>query len=474
MKTLLVGNGINIQFGGKAYTNDFIMKRVKYRVKTGESLSLFNGTLQKHEILAVLNGFVDIANGIREKEYDALVHDQDTQDALDDFKERYRNKIDAPHEIMLEDWFFLLHIYFLKYPMDAGEAKNAKQGFESLILDAIYNSGKIQELYKKINKKTRRYFQGFDNVFTLNYDNTLDRLTGKAVYHLHGDFNELASSENVEYVLGYLRQERNEIVANPEFSQCYCNALLNYSGKLKKKVADANYLANKEAETFVDKWANDKEFQEQLECLRTSNSRLYELIKTKISHPELKWATDYYFEQLANIEGELHILGMSPNNDGHIFECINSNSKITKVVFYYYSEKEKKYIEDNLPHPLYQGEEVANLWKHLDCEKKSLNCDYKIDKRLSQLISQFNALSDDEVTIEQVLSDLKDITYSDMKRLCLMVKEDMEMRNPDLHPTDAKELSESLASISYIALQQGILPTTLYVIVVMNFKDIEK
>lgn len=472
MKTLLVGNGMNIQFGGKAYTNDFIMKRVKFRVKTGESLSLFNGTLQKHEILTVLNGFVDIANGIREKEYDALVHDQDdqdAQDALDDFKKRYKNRIDAPHEIMLEDWFFILHIYFLKYPMDAGVVKKAKQGFESLILDAIYNSGKIQELYKNINKKTRRYFQGFDNIFTLNYDNTLDRLTGKAVYHLHGDFNELASSENVEYVQGYLREEKNETVANPEFPQCYCNALLNYSGKLKKKVADDNYLANMQAETFVDRWENDKDFQKQLERLRTSNSRGYEFIKTKILHPELKWATNYYFEKLTNIEGELHIIGMSPNNDGHIFECINSNSKITKVIFYYYADKEKKYIEDNLPHSFYQSEDVANLWKKLDCEKKSLNCDYKINKFLGQSISKFNDLSGDEVTLEQVLNDLKDVTRSDMNRLCQMVKEDMEMRNPDV-----KELSESLASISYIALQQGILPTTLYVITAMNFEDIEK
>lgn len=31
MKNVLLGNGINIQFGGKVYTNDFIMKRIKYR-----------------------------------------------------------------------------------------------------------------------------------------------------------------------------------------------------------------------------------------------------------------------------------------------------------------------------------------------------------------------------------------------------------------------------------------------------------
>lgn len=32
MKSVLLGNGINIQFGGKAYSNDFIMKRIIFSV----------------------------------------------------------------------------------------------------------------------------------------------------------------------------------------------------------------------------------------------------------------------------------------------------------------------------------------------------------------------------------------------------------------------------------------------------------
>lgn len=31
MKNLLLGNGINIQFGGVAYTSSFIIKRMKYK-----------------------------------------------------------------------------------------------------------------------------------------------------------------------------------------------------------------------------------------------------------------------------------------------------------------------------------------------------------------------------------------------------------------------------------------------------------
>lgn len=35
MKYLLLGNGINIQFGGRAYTSEFMMKRIKYRAELG-------------------------------------------------------------------------------------------------------------------------------------------------------------------------------------------------------------------------------------------------------------------------------------------------------------------------------------------------------------------------------------------------------------------------------------------------------
>jgi hypothetical protein len=113
MKSILVGNGINIQFGGKAYTSDFIMKRIKYKAKLGCYDILFDGSLNRTEILGVLNGFVTITNDILDNKYDCCVNDNELLFALDDFKSRY-NKINAPHELMLEDWFFVLHMFFLK------------------------------------------------------------------------------------------------------------------------------------------------------------------------------------------------------------------------------------------------------------------------------------------------------------------------------------------------------------------------
>ena len=107
MKSLLVGNGVNIQFGGKAYSNYFIMQRIKFRAKLDSYLGLFGNALTISEIISIFDGFVNIANDIRDGKYDELTKDKDDTEALIDFKNRYTKKITKSYEIMLEDWFCL-------------------------------------------------------------------------------------------------------------------------------------------------------------------------------------------------------------------------------------------------------------------------------------------------------------------------------------------------------------------------------
>ena len=89
MRNLLLGNGINIQMGGLAYTSKFIMDRVKFKARLEEYGELFEGTLKPEEIVGILDGFVDVANDIRNGLYDGVMKDQDFMDAVQDFKKRY-------------------------------------------------------------------------------------------------------------------------------------------------------------------------------------------------------------------------------------------------------------------------------------------------------------------------------------------------------------------------------------------------
>ena len=468
LKSILVGNGINIQFGGMAYTSKFIMKRIKFKAKMDGYKQLFNQTLSKEDILNILNGFVGLSNEIIRGELDSYIRSDDEEDALFDYKKRY-SEISEPHEIMLEDWFFILHMFLLKNADLAEEVVSAKQGFERMILDAIYNDGDIQNIHQKMNKKTKRFFKEFDNIFTLNYDNNLEKLTGKKVFHLHGDYSVAHSDESCEYVNGYIRKMKAELVTIKGLEHCFCNALLDYSGDLKLKKADINHKINLDSESYRSRYENDDKWKHDLDAIRNTKPFEYELIMTKIENPNLTMKTEYHFDKLKNIEGELHIIGMSPNNDSHIFNLINHNRKISKVVYYYFSEDDRKLIEDNFPENLYKPESIKTLWRKLDAVTPSYNNKYQFPEKIDDFIKLATKISEDYVTKDEIIDEVNRIPKFEMMRLSKMVKEELNRRNPDNQSTGEKEFRETNASISYIALKEGLLPAALYIICIMNW-----
>lgn len=468
MKSLLVGNGINIQFGNKAYTSEYIMKRIKYRAKLGYYDKLFDGKINGNEINKILNGFVEITNDILDNKYDEYVKDDELLVALEDFKSRY-DKINTSHQIMLEDWLFVLHMFFLKYNDIEANLIASKQGFKKLILDGIYNEGKIQELYrnipKKANKKVKKYFSDFDNIFTLNYDNNLENLTGKNVYHLHGDFTVLDNGENIENVLGFLREQNNSRVLIKGMEHCFCNALLDYSGHHKLKEANDNHKLIINSKDFKEKYHNDDTFKEDLLKIRESRPEVYETIMTKINYPNLKMATEYHFNEFEDIEDELYIIGMSPNNDGHILEYINKNKNLKKVYFYYYSKYEKDIIDNMNPSGLYIPKNVNELWESLEVKKKKYNVNYNnLDEKLDKFIDIINGFSEDKVSKEDILWEVKSIPRFEAIRLCKLVSEDLRRRNPEHITTDEDTFNKTRQSISHIALSEGILPSALFML----------
>lgn len=470
MKSVLVGNGINIQFGGMAYTSSFIMKRIKFKAKMGDYKELFGDILTKNDILNIFKGFVDLSNDIVDNKYDKYIRNDDEKEALLDYKERY-GKVSEPHEIMLEDWFFILHMFFIKNSDLEDDITSARQGFERLILDAIFNESEIQNLYKRMDKNVRRYFKKFDNIFTLNYDNNLENLTGKKVFHLHGSYSELHSSENPKYVIGYNRMISDDRVVMKGYEHSFCNALLDYSGELKIKKADLNHMLNIDSEQYKFRYENVVQWKEELIRIKDIKPIEYGSIMTKINNPELQMATEYYFEELRNIEGELHIIGMSPNNDNHIFEIIKKNNKIERVYFYYFSDDEKTHIEENFSNEIYKCRSIKQLWKDLSCEQKRYSCNYKIPDKVGPIINIANEMSGDKVSKKEIINEINRIPQFEMDRLCKLVKEDLKIRNPENRSTNVEEFLESNAGISYIALREGVLPASLYIICIMNWNS---
>lgn len=94
--------------------------------------------------------------------------------------------------------------------------------------------------------------------------------------------------------------------------------------------------------------------------------------------------------------------------------------------------------------------------------------------QLRKLHEIFNVLSDDEISAEKISEEVNKIPEYETKRLCKLVKEDMDKRNPTHISTDEQGFEEQRASISHIALSEGIYPSVLYVLCVMNYEKYMK
>lgn len=471
IKSLLLGNGINIQFGGKAYTNRFIVQRIFFNIKAGKYAPLFEKSeLSSSELLDVFHGLLTYANQVIEEKYDDNKFSDDMREAIKDFKNRYDTRMTQLYEIGLEDWFFLLEFFFT-INSDISEINEAsKQGIERIILDAIYNDGLLQNCFSVDNignrtkqKALKRFLCGYDNVFTLNYDNNVENLIGKPVYHLHGDYSVLADSENPNNIVVDFRRENGQLVRYPnEFKHCNCNALLDYSGKLKLKRADTIEQLQK---VFDSDSISD--IASLLAVLVRGNEEAKQLVEWHIKKPDLRVDTNYHFDKFRTLTGELHIIGMSPCNDSHIFKCID-NSDVEKVIFYYAGDRRISIIPTKKPYII---ESVHDLWLSLSLNHPEYNCNYSMPKepKLADFIELFNALTGDKYSKDEIIDEVNSTPKYKIDRLSGMVFEELN-RQKNTSVSTESELINNFHEITRIALREGIIPPALLMMCVMNYR----
>lgn len=452
-KSILIGNGININFGGKAYTNDYIIKRILFNARANKYDPLFDGEISGDEIARIFIGLSTWANDISDGKYDAIIPDEE-KPILKDFKARYNWKLSHYYEVGLEDWLFILHVYFLQNADIADNWSSAKQGFERMMLDAIYNDGDIQEIHKVMGKHVKRWLLEFSNVFTLNYDNNIEDLIKRPVFHLHGDFRTPANSENPQTLLGYIRRNNNENVVIPQFEHCFCNALFGYAGEHKYGIACAFEKGTEGLKRLEKSGISPECFPVPLD----------EMIRVHQEHPELVFSCCYHFAEFKELAGELNIIGMSPNNDYHIFKLIDE-SNVDKVVFYSFSEgKPKKGL------PIHQEVEYRNaqeLWRRLKALPKQYNCNYPIPQSdgVKEIFEIFNMLSGDNVSEADIIKSANSIPKFEATRLCEIVMEKIKEYGA---PKDKEELELQFREISRVALRNGILPSALFLHIIMD------
>ena len=284
--------------------------------------------------------------------------------------------------------------------------------------------------------------------------------------HLHGNYSVSADSENPDIVEGYIRQQAGQLVIIEEFRHCFCNALLDYSGELKVKRASTIKKCTAEMIRWLELSRRDEaEYKEQIALLKEKNEYAFQFVSTYVENPAMKIGTDYHFEDLSNLEGELYIIGMSPNNDSHIFRCINE-SNLEKVWFYYLSKPDRA-IPITKP---YELKPVKDLWKSLVAEKKKYNCSYPLpdNPEVDKFIEIFNTMSFDPIPKKKIIDEVNSIPQFEANRLCEIARKELESQKNRGNPKSEDEMVRNFREISRIGLREGILPSALLLLYTMN------
>lgn len=286
-KSIIIGNGINIQFDDKkSYTSSAIMERVVKNVQSGKYQELFGNVISPDELIQVLEALCPVVDNVVAGKYSSETLESGGLLALigeyQNMKENYENSVPNSFKtIQLEDYFFAMEILNLSLGKKVGDAeehveilrKNAFLGLKYMIVDGIFNDGQINELYKSFPDNLHQFFEGFQNIFTINYDLNLDNfLPDYEIVHLHGAFNQIDQNAPEKKCV--------------QLEHVYCNAVMSWS--------------------WLDKYGSYLD-----DTLKKDKTRL------------------------STIDGEVSILGVNPTNDEQIFLMLALNPTVKSVVYYY-------------------------------------------------------------------------------------------------------------------------------------------
>lgn len=310
MRSILFGNGINIQYGGAdKYSNGAIIKRLITNIQNGK----YDTVIPDMTSGELLNFFNDLADCIRKigglsKYHDGLFMLME----IDRIQKKY--KTDTPiDEIGFEDFFIVLELISNKHHDNEEFRSEAERGLRMLFLDAIYDGGNINRLTypNGLIASLSRY----DNVFTINYDSNLERYH-IGVNHLHGQFDVLAPEFEVGSSFSLTNPDkcRSSLVI-PGFEHIYSNSIMSW------------YWLDKYGE-WIDKEGV------------------------------------YGADKFKGMKGSLDIVGMSSCNDEHLFLMINQ-SALSHVTYYYKTDEDRTQMSKRIKKPITYTN-VEKFWRSVE------------------------------------------------------------------------------------------------------------
>lgn len=320
-------------------------------------------------ILALLGHLFLQIRDILSGNYDRLAYTTYEKSALEDFKKRYKkySSINIT-SIGFEDYYLVYDLMCHKYKIKNPERYYIREALKSFFIYSIYNKGKVNSIYKRYPEKLKAFFEQYDELYTTNYDQNVEVFSGKKIGYLHGAFNIKKDVYNQDSM-------RNKMTDSP-IKNCnidethyylYSNVLTTYSGYSKmfsiKQSKDANVAIDKMASAYIDNPSIKIEIDNWEKDANELVRKMAECIKLKLQDSEMKFTETYPIQEFINVKGEFDIVGLSPNNDTHIFEILNNNEKLSTITYYYFDLTETDAVKQLLIKHTPVFKDVASLWE---------------------------------------------------------------------------------------------------------------
>lgn len=356
MKSILVGNGFNLKIDKQhTLSNRNILLRAEKNLCNKDYTGIFKKTITSEELKPLLKGLASLLPEVLSGDFDRYITDENERKSLENSRLQY-TKSSNQFDIGMEDYFFLMRLEQKRAGDDGQQALfQAASGLKWIFLDSIYNEGRSQHLSDNLKKRDlyqiRELFSVYDNIFTTNYDCNLEEITGKAVYHLHGDFRILADQYQKGRLQEYCERKRgNSVALTDKWKHIYCNAIMGFCGPEKEHVQHLfkncdygvcslrKHILSGEIETIED-------FLPYLEKIPENHRDFVKYcVEGLLEDISLDSAT-YPSDEYESMTGQLDIVGLSPNNDDHIWNAIENNNRLDVIRFFYHSNADKKAAE---------------------------------------------------------------------------------------------------------------------------------
>ena len=377
MKNLLTGNGINIQFDHTNYTTQQIVLRVLKNCDRDDFPShiIVNFPyLLKNYLGQLFLEAREIING----HYDAFTTCNAEKDSLISFKERYKDQINTLRitDIGFEDYYLIHDLICHKNNFHNPDQFYVREALRIAYLYSIYNDGNLNKLYLQYSPEFIKYLSQFDNIFTTNYDSNIESASGKCVYHIHGQFDRKSAVYDTNSFRNQLPDAPiREYSIDEKYFYLYSNALTTHCGAYKELQIKQGAQANNAIEKMAMAYNSNSKIKQEIDNWTHESNKLTAnmgyAIQLKAANSALTFSDNYHFDTFKSITGRLEILGLSPWNDLHIFESINT-SNIEECVYFYFNKSNCDMIRELLPELNVQGKiqflPVKEIWE--ECYEK--------------------------------------------------------------------------------------------------------